>query len=149
MAKWLIVAAVAWPIVAGAAVWQRVAGRDSAWTAGLYLAASRVCHQRPDRSFQTAGVQWPVCSRCAGLYLGAPVGALLAIVPGLAHRWRRSESRWWIAAAAMPTAVTLALEWMADVHVTNAARAAAALPLGVAVAAAIVRVAAQPAKTIR
>ena len=45
--------------------------------AGTYLVGSVICHQRPDRSFRLWGVQMPVCARCAGLYLGAAVGALL------------------------------------------------------------------------
>jgi len=50
----------------------------TATSAGTYLVGSIICHQRPDRSFRLRGVQMPVCARCAGLYLGATVGVLLA-----------------------------------------------------------------------
>ena len=49
-----------------------------------YVAGSLVCHQRADRSFTTRSVTWPVCGRCAGLYLSAAVGAVLMSVL-LAH----------------------------------------------------------------
>lgn len=100
-----------------------------------YLAGSVVCHQLPERSFVTAGVQWPVCARCAGIYLG---GAL-----GFAAWWmlRRSLSlrpgrRAWLtvlAVVAMPTAAS----WVGGVlglwDGTNGIRFALAAPLGLAV----------------
>src|SRR6185436_19797703 len=90
LGRLLTAAAIAWPLVAGAALWQRAslssipaeAGRpavsEPAWTTLVYAAASRVCHQRPERSFHTHDVAWPVCARCGGLYLSAPFAALVA-----------------------------------------------------------------------
>ena len=67
--------------------------------------------------------------RCAGLYLAAPLGALAAA--GAARR--RVPSRAWFVAAAVPTAVTFALEFFGLAPMTSLARALAALPLGAAV----------------
>jgi uncharacterized membrane protein len=137
MARWLAVASVAWPLVAGAAVWQRSVDPAAPWTTIVYLAASRVCHQRPERSFHTALVQWPVCGRCSGIYLGASVGAVLAGAP-FARRLARRGMRWPVVWAGVPTLVTFVMEWLGVGALTNATRAMAALPLGAACAAAIV-----------
>ena len=79
-------------------------------SAGTYLVGSLICHQRPDRSFRPWGVQMPVCARCAGLYLGAAVGALLAWVRRPAGRGTaRTASRalrMMVLAAAVPTGAT-------------------------------------------
>ena len=37
-----------------------------------------VCHRIPERTFALAGVDMPVCSRCAGLLGGLALGALIA-----------------------------------------------------------------------
>jgi uncharacterized membrane protein len=141
LARVLVAAAVAWPVLLGTAVWWRADTGTAGWTRVVYLAASRVCHQRPERSFATDGVQWPVCARCSGLYLAAPVGALVA---GFSLRRRRSQARmrWGLVAAAVPTAVTVGLEWAGLAAPSNLVRAAAALPLGALVAYVIVRTAA-------
>jgi uncharacterized membrane protein len=133
-------AAIVWPLVAGAAVWQRAvlsAGPGGAsepvWTSVVYAAASRVCHQRPERSFHTHDVAWPVCARCAGLYLAAPFAALAAF-----RRRSTSESRLQplrlVALAAIPTALTLFWEWGGLGTPSNLVRFATAFPLGAAVA---------------
>ena len=62
----------------------------TATSAGTYLVGSLICHQRPGRSFRPWGVQMPVCARCAGLYLGAAVGGLLA---GVGVPFRRFADR--------------------------------------------------------
>jgi uncharacterized membrane protein len=135
----LVLAAVLWPLTLGAAVATRVRGAEPIWTDVIYVAASRVCHQRPERSFHTAGVQWPVCGRCAGLYLSAPIGALAAWLAR--RRAPRMRAPFWLAIAALPTALTLGLEWLDLAHVTNVDRALAALPLGAAIAFIVVAVA--------
>src|SRR5262245_62149296 len=155
LATALIVAAFAWPVVLAGATWELVEGRTPAWSAVVYAAASRVCHQRPDRSFHTAGVKWPVCGRCSGLYFAAPIGALAAAIAlGRRARARRqltpstSSGRpefiagRWLAVAAVPTAATLIVEWLNLAPVSNLARAVAALPLGAMIAFVLVRTAA-------
>lgn len=62
---------------------------------------SLVCHQRLERTLVLAGARMPVCSRCAGLYLGAALGALLP-GPKLAPRTARS--------ALLATGLLVALE---------------------------------------
>jgi uncharacterized membrane protein len=134
MRIWLAVAAVLWPLVLGAALADRVRGDASVWSAAVYLAASRVCHQRPARSFATAGTSWPVCARCSGLYLAAPLGALAALL------WRRRDARLrlLLVLASLPTVASLVFEWTNLWPGTNVDRFAAALPLGAALAFVIV-----------
>jgi uncharacterized membrane protein len=133
----LVLAALLWPFLLAAALASRAAGAHTVWSDAVYLAASRVCHQRPDRSFFLGGAQWPVCGRCAGLYLAAPIGALVAWW----WRGRTGDVRWWLGLAAVPTAVTLAAEWSGAWPVTSAWRAAAGAPLGAVVAFVLVRTA--------
>jgi uncharacterized membrane protein len=97
-------------------------------SAVVHAAGSRVCHQRPDRSFHPRdGRPLGVCARCTGLYLAGTAGALSGWL-GLAAVPRRSKA--WLAAAALPTLVTLGLEWAGIAAPSNMVRAAAALPLG-------------------
>jgi hypothetical protein len=68
----------------------------------VYGLGSLVCHQKRERSFHACGRQWPVCGRCAGLYLGAAAGAVVAF-----GRRARSGGAVWrrrLLAAAAPTA---------------------------------------------
>lgn len=48
----------------------------------------RFCHQLPDRTLECGGVLMLVCSRCAGIYAGAAVGALLPAL-GFMRRYGR------------------------------------------------------------
>ena len=93
-----------------------------------YLGASRICHQRPERTFHVAGLPMPVCARCSGLYVSGTLGAVAAWL------WRRRgpmpSLRAWLILAAMPTAVTWTLEFAGVAAFSNVARALAALPLG-------------------
>jgi len=41
-----------------------------------------MCHQLPERSLFLFGVQYPICARCIGIYLGSSVGGLLAFFYG-------------------------------------------------------------------
>ncbi|HUL73953.1 MAG TPA: DUF2085 domain-containing protein [Vicinamibacterales bacterium] len=144
----LIVAAVVWPALLAASAWSRLDGRHPLWSGIVYAAASRVCHQRPERSFYTAGVKWPVCGRCSGLYLAAPLGALAAAV-AMRRRARADRHVLWLAVAALPTAVTLAVEWLGLAPVSNLARFVAALPLGATIAFVLVRTADGAPESIR
>jgi uncharacterized membrane protein len=139
--KTLTAAAIAWPLLLASVVWARQGGHAPLWTTAVYLVGSKICHQLADRSFHTNGVQWPVCARCAGLYLAAPIGAVAAIAA------RRRPRAWGTASwpilivAAVPTMVTLAIEWPGIGAPSNLMRALAALPLGAAIAFLIVRAA--------
>jgi hypothetical protein len=157
LVKVLVTASIIWPLVLAAAVRDRAVTGGSIWTQAIYVAASRICHQRPERSFHTAGVKWPVCGRCSGLYLSAPFGAMAAMVAlrrqrrpasqtSSEHSPGNSDARW-LALASVPTVVTFALEWI-GAPMTTLARALAALPLGAAIAFVICRVAAGQPKPI-
>jgi uncharacterized membrane protein len=47
-----------------------------------------LCHQRPERTLVLWGVPMLVCSRCAGLYAGVALGALLPLPRRLLPRGR-------------------------------------------------------------
>jgi uncharacterized membrane protein len=64
----------------------------------LGLALAPICHQRPERTLVFAGHAMSVCSRCAGLYMGVALGALLAWPLLSERRWRKALA---IAAGAM------------------------------------------------
>jgi uncharacterized membrane protein len=105
----------------------------------IYRSGEVICHQRPERSFHLAGVQLPVCARCTGLYAGAPLGAAVA-----AAAWRRRRpisfrvARTALLAGAVPTLALWVAERLGGLLVSNLARAAGAVPFGIAVSVAIV-----------
>jgi len=152
--KILTAAAIVWPVILAATVLARQHGQMPVWTLAIYAIGSRICHQIPARSFHLHGVQWPVCARCLGLYLAAPIGAVAALV---AHdRAVRGDGRLWrlgawplLMLAAFPTACTLAIEWPGFGAPSNLTRALAALPLGAAIAFLVVRAAAGRHAAIR
>jgi hypothetical protein len=142
---WLLaVAALAWlaaltaaPYLAGIQ-WDEL----NVLGAGVYLAAAVVCHQQPDRSFHLWSAQLPVCARCAGIYAGAAVAAV--VVAARASRPRASgrvpsarTARRLLAWALLPSVLTLLYEWSTGDVPSNWVRASAGLPLG-AVAAALI-----------
>ena len=116
----------------------------SSWTAAILLAplahavmpiaasavkaaASFACHQRDERSFHLKGQRLAVCARCTGLYVAGAIGALAAW-PGVARVPARTRRL--VLFAALPTAITLAVEWSGAANPGNVLRAASALPLG-------------------
>jgi uncharacterized membrane protein len=101
--------------------------------AAVYSGAGLICHQRAERSFHLAGVQQPVCARCAGLYVSGAAGALAAWIAGRRPRVPR-RTRSVLVLAAAPTALTVALEFAGLVSPSNTVRAICALPLGGAAA---------------
>jgi uncharacterized membrane protein len=130
LTKFLVVASIVWPTILTAGWWSRTHDGPGWLTASVYLTAGRVCHQRPERSFWTAGAPWPVCGRCSGLYLSAPIGAIAAIATR--RRRARMPAIGWLIAAAIPTAVSLGLQWTGLVQGSSLGRALLALPLGFA-----------------
>src|SRR3954464_9533095 len=106
----------------------------TAVAAGLYAVGSQICHQRPERSFHLFASQLPVCGRCLGIYAGAALGSMLAIDPRARARLAWRSPRALLVGGSIPTALTLLLEWSGMWAGSNAARAAAGLPLGFVVA---------------
>ncbi len=104
-----------------------------------YVAGSVVCHQQASRSFHLDATQLPVCARCTGLYTGASLGLLLALLlrrdggrSGRPTGWGRLRAV--LVVAAIPTAVTVVAEGAGVALITDVVRAVTALPLGAAVA---------------
>jgi uncharacterized membrane protein len=105
-------------------------------SAGTYVVGGLICHQRSDRSFRLWGVQMPVCARCAGLYGGATLGAMMAGVWGAGRRRRVpavSTVRWVLLGAAVPTGASVGMEVLGVFEGSTVIRAAGAIPLGAAV----------------
>jgi hypothetical protein len=114
----------------------------------VYALGGLICHQRPERSFHFWGAQFPVCARCAGIYVGAVAGAVAAIgvrvAPGTRAPTKADTpvrptpdsgrvARLLLLAAAAPSLLTLAYEWASGHVPGNGIRAAAGFPLGLAV----------------
>ena len=105
-------------------------------SAAIYGVGSLVCHQRPERSFHIWGAQLPVCARCTGIYAGAALAAVTAIIrrvdvnrdPVLMHVKRA------VFLAALPTMLTLLLEWTTGQMPGNWLRATTGSLLGAIVA---------------
>ena len=103
----------------------------------VYQGGGLICHQRPERSFHLAGVQLPVCGRCFGLYGSAALGALAAWLAAVAGPMRHARAA--LIVAAVPTALTVALEFAGFMQPGNVGRAISALPLGATAAWVFVR----------
>jgi uncharacterized membrane protein len=88
---------------------------------------SVVCHQDPARSFWIAGAPVAVCARCLGIYLGAALGALVAVRRGVALRI--------VAVAVAANALDVAAEWGGLHGNLPATRFGLGLALGAAVGA--------------
>jgi hypothetical protein len=153
------------PLAAIAATQPAAAGGSYAFAFLVYGAASIVCHQIPERSFELFAAQLPVCARCTGIYLGAAMAAVLtpiwlkvsggipessspagqsagrsgAAASGLPRPGAHSPQRvrWLLTGAAMPTLLTLTYEWTTGQAPSNAIRGAAGVAIG-ALSAAIV-----------
>ena len=155
MAAILCAAAVLWAALLPLAPLVLHAAPSSATVVGglaaiPYVAGSLVCHQRPDRSFATGAVLWPVCGRCAGLYLSAAFGVLLLLGRGSSGLttagWRDGSPhlRAWrtlLMVVSIPTLVSWAVEQMGWWAPSSLTRAAFALPLGGAIGVLIASVA--------
>ena len=103
----------------------------------MYAAGAVICHQLPERSFHLAGFQLPVCARCLGIYAGAAAAAsihVLGVFVAHSARWRLlspAAARRVFLVSALPTVVTVALEWAGAWSGTNVVRAIAGVALGV------------------
>lgn len=71
----------------------------------------------------------PVCARCFGLYASGALAAVVAWI-GIGRTSRRSREA--LILAAVPTALTIPIEWLGFSPLSNAIRATAAVPLGAA-----------------
>ena len=107
---------------------------------GVYGIGSLVCHQWPERSYHLWTAQMPVCARCAGIYFGAAIGAVVSSRSAQAFARRGTgpfalrHARTLLALAAAPTVVTLVYEWTTGAMPAHAIRAAAGAAIGVVVA---------------
>jgi uncharacterized membrane protein len=108
----------------------------------VYAFGSLVCHQTPERSFHLQGFQLAVCARCFGLYSGAALGAVWAASSSVGTRpsvsWVR-DVRALTVAAAIPTVVTVVLEWAGWWQPSNVTRSIAGAPLGFVVSWVVIR----------
>jgi uncharacterized membrane protein len=163
-----VAAALAWAALLVAVPF--IASRAHATSAGtvvvvaVYGIGSLVCHQLPARSWRLWTAQMPVCARCAGIYAGAAIAALLAVILRSPERlalpvprirevfgsrrqarepfrraidrepFSRAAARVLLSLAALPSLATLVYEWTTGVMPSNALRFAAGVPIGVAVA---------------
>jgi uncharacterized membrane protein len=98
--------------------------------------AAAVCHQRPERSFAIDARPLAVCARCFGLYLSGAAGAVVAWMGG---RSVPRHTRMLLLLTAAPTIATIPMEWLGFSPLSNAIRAAAALPFGAAAGWSFVR----------
>ncbi len=129
----LLVVAVLWgaSIVLAASVDLSATSPGRALRAAVYVIGAGVCHQRPDRSFTAGAGTWPVCARCAGLYLSA---AIVGLALGL---WMAADRqpmflRWrlWMLLAAAPTVISWTAERAGLLSTSNMVRFVLAIPLG-------------------
>ena len=106
-------------------------------SAFVYAAGSLVCHQIPERSFHLGASQLAVCARCLGIYTGGAAGAVAAAMawrqPSRVSTMTSTRVRLLVALAALPTAVTVALETAGLWSTTNEVRAFAGVPFGIAI----------------
>lgn len=106
----------------------------------IYGVGSFVCHQLPERSFHLGEYQIPVCARCLGIYAGFACTACAHVAVAARSRaggWRTltpAVARRVFAASAVPTAMTLVLEWSDVWPGSNVVRAIAGVALGSGVA---------------
>jgi hypothetical protein len=160
-----VAATVAWAALLLLAPFVASRPRASDGAAALVLAVygigSLLCHQLPARSYRLWSVQMPVCARCAGIYFGAAIAAILAAAPltrrptsdvdaALTRRPEFSavgghrvsgafEPRVALIVAVVPTLMTLVFEWTTGDMPTHWIRAAAGVPIGAVAAWLVVR----------
>ncbi|MCD6576979.1 MAG: DUF2085 domain-containing protein, partial [Anaerolineaceae bacterium] len=62
--------------------WIFLSHSPSGWYAKIFSIGSSVCHQIPSHSFIIGSVQFPVCARCTGLYMGSFIGIAATFLTG-------------------------------------------------------------------
>lgn len=136
LGRWLSALSLLWAgAVPAAAAGASTAVPPWTWLASMvYGIGHVVCHQRPERSFAWGSVAWPVCARCSGIYAGAALGALLALVVPLTLVASPSRVRLWVLGSAIPAALTLGYEWTTGQMPSNALRAMSGGVIGTMVA---------------
>jgi len=156
-----IAASIAWalvlPLAPAIAARAQATPIEGGFLLAVYAIGSGICHQRPERSFFLWSHQMPVCARCAGIYFGAAIAALVAITLPPLKGWPttggegrpttagamgpRVSARVWraiLVAASLPTAASIFYEWITGDMPSHWVRAATGLPLGAAIAATVV-----------
>ena len=145
----------------------RASEGGAALVLAVYGIGSLLCHQLPARSYRIWSAQMPVCARCAGIYFGAAIAAILAVAP-LKRRptaaWRAGRrpyvghrfsgavgsvveycfgganaSRNALIVAVIPTLATLVYEWTTGDVPAHWIRTAAGVSIGAVAAWLVVR----------
>jgi len=62
--------------------WNLLSQSPSGCYGKIFSIGSSVCHQIPSHSFIIGSVQFPVCARCTGLYMGSFIGIVYAFLSG-------------------------------------------------------------------
>jgi uncharacterized membrane protein len=98
----------------------------------VYGVGRFICHQRPERSFFWADAPWPVCARCAGIYTGAAIAALMVFCGQRVRRYALSPAaaRRSMVVASMPALASLIYEWTTGSAPSNFVRAATGVVIG-------------------
>jgi len=153
-----VAASVAWAALLLLTPWVASRPHASDGAAALVLAVygigSLLCHQLPARSYRIWSAQMPVCARCAGIYFGAAIAAILAVAPlqrrptsdAVVERRSRDAnasgavagrrfsganvSRNALIVAVVPTLATLVYEWTTGGMPPHWIRTAAGVPIG-------------------
>ena len=142
-----VAAAVAWalllPFVPFMASRPHVTPLAAGLLIAVYAIGGAICHQLPERSYHLWTAQMPVCARCAGIYVGAAIAAVVATAPlqrrpttsGVGHRFS-GANRWRaiLFVAVLPTLATLLYEWTTGHIPAHWIRAATGVPVGATVA---------------
>jgi len=69
-------------ILASAILVNWVLIEESSWYEKSFMIGSSVCHQIPSHSYHRDNLQFPMCARCSGLYLGSLIGILYFSLQG-------------------------------------------------------------------
>ena len=122
----------------------------------VFAVGSVICHQLPERSFFVGDYQFPVCARCAGLYVSGAAGLAGWWAIKLLRGWRpqpvppasapwatAGQARWamgLLLIAATPTLVSYLTGMLGVWDGSNITRALLAVPLGVTAGAVVAAV---------